>query len=242
MLRAAALHKRFPPDTRALDDVSFDVADGEICTLVGHNGAGKTTTMNCFLDFVRPERGRAEIDGIDVARRPVDARRRVAFLGERVAVYDVLTGRENVLFFARLAGRSRLSRRDAGDALARFGVPDTAVDRMVATYSKGMRQKVGLAIAAAAGVRNLILDEPTSGLDPAAATDLVVLLRQLACDGCAVLASSHDLARSAAMTDVAVALSAGRVVGIMRRERDCLTPLDAWYDALCVIPQTEVAT
>ncbi|AHG91416.1 ABC transporter related protein [Gemmatirosa kalamazoonensis] len=240
MLRAVALRKRFPPDTRALDNVTFDVADGEVCTLVGHNGAGKTTTMNCFLDFVRPDAGHAEVDGTVVARAPIDARRRLAFLGEQVAVYPALTGRENVLFFVRLAGRVRLSRAEAGDALARFGVPDAAVDRAVATYSKGMRQKVGLAIAAAAGVRNLILDEPTSGLDPAAARDLVALLRRLAHDGCAVLASSHDLARSAAVTDVAVCLARGRVVGTVRRPGDGVS-LDAWYAARYDVLDAETA-
>jgi ABC-2 type transport system ATP-binding protein len=231
MLRAIALQKHFPPHTRALDDVTFDVADGQICTLVGHNGAGKTTTMNCFLDFVRPDRGHAEVDGIVVARTPIDARRRVAFLGEQVAVYPALTGRENVSFFVRLAGRAQLTRTVAGDALARLGVPNAAVDRPVSTYSKGMRQKVGLAIAAAAGVRNLILDEPTSGLDPDAARDLMSLLRDLSRDGCAVLASSHDLARSAAVTDVAVCLVGGRVVDVATRAEVGDRGLDAWYAA-----------
>jgi ABC-2 type transport system ATP-binding protein len=232
MLRAVSLTKRFPPATRALDDVSFDVADGEICTLVGHNGAGKTTTMSCFLDFVRPDDGHAEIDGVVVAASPVEARRRVAFLGEQVAVYPTLTGRENVLFFGRLAGRHHLSRAAAGDALARFGVADVAVDRPVATYSKGMRQKVGLAIAAASGVRNLILDEPTSGLDPAAAAGLLAILGELKRDGCAVLTSSHDLARCASIADAAVCLSAGRVIATTRRSHGADAPLDAWYTAI----------
>jgi ABC-2 type transport system ATP-binding protein len=232
MFRAVALSKHFPPHTRALDDVSFEVADGEVCTLVGHNGAGKTTTINCFLDFVRPDGGRAEVDGIDVARAPIDARRRVAFLGEQVAVYPSLTGRENVLFFVRLAGRHRFSWRAAGDALARIGLADQAVDRALATYSKGMRQKVGLAIAAASGVRNLILDEPTSGLDPDAANELIALLRTLRDDGCAILASSHDLARSDTITDVVVRLAAGRAVGIARRSPTHGVALESWYTGL----------
>jgi ABC-2 type transport system ATP-binding protein len=231
MLRAFGLSKRFGANAPALSDVSFDVADGEICTLVGHNGAGKTTTINCFLDFVRPDRGRAEIAGIDVGRAPIEARRRVAFLGEQVAVYPSLTGRENVLFFVRLSGRLGLTRLAAAEALERLGVPSAAVDRPVATYSKGMRQKVGLAIAATTGVRNLILDEPTSGLDPASARDLVQLLCELRRDGCAVLVSSHDLARSEAITDVAVALWRGRVARIARRGPSD-APIDAWYSSL----------
>jgi ABC-2 type transport system ATP-binding protein len=232
VLRAVGLRKRFGSRVRALDDVTFDVGNGEICTLVGHNGAGKTTTMNCFLDFVRPDDGQCEVDSVVVARAPIEARRRIAFLSEHVAVYASLTGRENLCFFVRLAGRTDLTRAEAGDALARFGVPAAAIDRPVATYSKGMRQKVGLAIAAATRVRNVILDEPTSGLDPAAAHDLAHLLRALRDDGCAVLLSSHDLARSATVTDVTVRLAQGRTVAVVRGPAPDGVALDAWYASL----------
>jgi ABC-2 type transport system ATP-binding protein len=233
MLRAIALHKRFPPATRALTDVSFEVADGELCTLVGHNGAGKSTTMNCFLDFVRPDEGHAEIDGIVVARAPVQARRCVAFLGEQVAVYPALTGRENVQFFVRLAGRRTFARNAAGDMLARLGIPAAAIDRPVATYSKGMRQRVGLAAAVACGVRNLILDEPTSGLDPVAAVELVATLRDRCREGCAVLTSSHDLTRCAPVADVAICLADGRIAASARLTALGGRSLESWYGALC---------
>ncbi len=230
MLRAHHLTKRFAPASDALVDVSFEVADGELCALVGHNGAGKTTCMNCFLDFVRPDGGHAAIDDVVVARAPVDARRRLAFLGEHVAVYARLTGRENVRFFVRLAGRTRLSATEAGDALARLGLPAHAIDQPVSTYSKGMRQRVGLAIAAACRVRNLVLDEPTTGLDPDAAGALVTLLHELSRDGCAVLASSHDLARFAGVADAAVCLARGRVVDTARGTTVRRHGLESWYD------------
>jgi len=234
MLRAEGLTKRFRGGARALDGVSLTVADGEICTLVGRNGAGKTTTLYCFLDFVRPDGGGAWIDDVEVARAPLVARRGVAYLAEQVAAYPTLTGRENVRFFARLAGRADCSRRVAADALARLGLADDAIDRPVRTYSKGMRQRVGLATAVACCTRNLILDEPTSGLDPAAAGELIALLRDLSRDGCAVLTSSHDLARAASATDRAVCLDQGRVVADERLDGPTAERLERWYDAATV--------
>ena len=230
MLRAITLGKRFRRGRVALDDVSFRVDDGEVCTLVGRNGAGKTTTIHCFLDLVRPDTGAAEVDGRVVAASPVAARRDVAYLAEQVAVYPALTGRENVRFFVRLHGRA-CTRAAAGETLERLGLPAEAVDRPVRTYSKGMRQKVGLATAVACGVRNLILDEPTSGLDPGAALDLMTLLRTVSRSGCAVLTSSHDLARAARVTDTVVCLDGGRVVAAARVDGIGGDRLEAWYGA-----------
>jgi ABC-2 type transport system ATP-binding protein len=229
MMRADMLTKQFRYGSLALYGVSLTVADGEICTLVGANGAGKTTTLHCFLDFVRPDAGTAWVDGIAVAAAPRTARRSLAYVAEQVAAYPTLTGRENVRFFARLGGRGDCSAREAGDVLARLGLAGDAIDRPVRTYSKGMRQRVGLATAIACGTRNLILDEPTSGLDPRVAGELMQLLCELRRDGCAVLTSSHDLARTQGATDTVVCLERGRVVASGRADALNGRPLEHWY-------------
>ena len=230
MLRATTLVKRFGAGRPALDGVSFDVRDGELCLLAGRNGAGKTTTIGCIVDLVRPDAGRVEIDGVCVATSPVRARRGVAYLAEHVALYPAMTGVENVRFFAGLADR-RLSALEAAELLERLGLPSAAASRSVRTYSKGMRQRVGLAVAVAGRARNLVLDEPTSGLDPAAAADLLGLLRGLGDDGRAVLVSSHDIGHVARVADHVVCLARGAVAAACRVADVGAEALEPWFDA-----------
>jgi ABC-2 type transport system ATP-binding protein len=195
MLTVEGLSVSYRPGTLAVDDVSFHVDDGEIGVLLGANGAGKTTTLNCFLDFVRPARGCVRVGDLVVAERPLAAKRDLAFVPEQVTLYGTLTARENLCYFARLNGET-LGARASGELLERAGLPTAAVDRAVRTCSKGMRQKVGIAIALARRVRNVLLDEPTSGLDPVAARELVASLDSLRALGCAVLVTTHDLPRA----------------------------------------------
>jgi ABC-2 type transport system ATP-binding protein len=228
MLQAIGLTKQFAARRPALADVSFTVADGELCALIGHNGAGKTTAMHCFLDLVRPDAGCARVDGVVVAEAPVAARRGISYLSEHVALYPAMTGRENVRFFARLAGR-RTTCAEAASALEELGLPAAAIDRPTRTYSKGMRQRVGLAIAVATDARNFILDEPTSGLDPAAAAELMELLACVSRRGSAVLVSSHDIAHTARVVDAVVCLARGAVVATERAGRIDAASLERWF-------------
>src|SRR5919112_611619 len=157
MLEARALTKRYgplrplsngrgeQPEPVALDAFDLLVPDGQLVALLGANGAGKSTTMRCFLDFTRPTSGQALVDGIDVAREPLRAKSRVAYVPETVAVYDSLSGRQNLAFFAALDGRPVLSGAEATERLVAAGLAPDAVDRRVREYSKGMRQKLGLA-------------------------------------------------------------------------------------------------
>ena len=220
MLRALGLTKRYPAAPRAaLDSLDLDVRDGEILFLLGANGAGKTTTLNCFLDFTTPTSGRAEVDGIVVADRPIDAKRRLAFLSENVAAYGTLTARQNLRFFARLGGHEpELSDTAADDALAHVGLPPAAFDRPTRELSKGMRQKLGLAVALARQTPNLLLDEPTSGLDPAAADDFMALLAALRRDGRAILMSTHDVFRARDFADRVAFLRSGRLVALLSHD------------------------
>ncbi len=200
MLEAINLTKIYRNGIRALSELSIRVADGELFCLLGANGAGKTTTLSCFLDFTSPSSGIARVDGINVAERPMDAKRRCAYVAETVAVYETLSAVENLRYFAQLCG-VRLTRSAAAHALSAAGLDEFQQSRPVRQYSKGMRQKLGIAIAISRGAGNLLLDEPTSGLDPTAARELMEVLNRVRDEGCAILMSTHDVFRAAAYAD-----------------------------------------
>ena len=209
MLEARSLTKQFD-QTLALDELDLTVEAGEIFCLLGANGAGKTTTINLFLGFLEPTSGTASIDGLVVGDNPLEAKRKVAYIPEQVNLYRNLSGLENLAYFTALAGHGERSDSELLEILERVGLDRTAAKRRVGTYSKGMRQKVGIAIAIAKDAKALLLDEPTSGLDPKASNEFSVLLGDLAGRGVAVLMATHDLFR---------AKEVGHRVGIMRSGR-----------------------
>lgn len=178
---------------RILDDFDLHVPAGRIHALLGHNGAGKTTALNCLLGFVKPSSGVVLVDGVEPALHPAEARRRLAYLPEQVALYPYLSGTENLRYFCAIAG-TPMRAEVARAALVDAGLPAEMTDRRAERYSKGMRQKVGIAIAQARRAKALLLDEPTSGLDPGAAALLADQVRACAASGMAVLVVSHDLA------------------------------------------------
>ncbi len=210
VVRARGLVKRYG-GVAALDGLDLTVAAGEVVCLLGANGAGKTTTLHVLLGFLRADQGEAMVSGIDVARAPHKARAHAGYLPEVVELYPLLTGRETLHYFEELAGR-RVDRVAATAALDRVGLRGEAIEDRVGTYSKGMRQKLGLAIALAKGARVLFLDEPMSGLDPTSANDLVVLLRTLANDDVAILMVTHDILRAHQVADRIGIVRRGKVV------------------------------
>ncbi len=195
----------------ALDQLDLEVAGGEIVCLLGANGAGKTTTINLLLGFLEPTSGEAFIDGVSVTRTPVEARRKLAYIPEQVALYPTLTGAENLDYFGRLSGL-KLPVKSLRDTLTRAGLDESAHGRRVAEYSKGMRQKVGVAIALAKDARALLLDEPLSGLDPVAANGLTDLLRQTRDSGRAILMATHDVFRAKEIATRIGIMKAGRLI------------------------------
>ncbi|MGQ0620489.1 MAG: ABC transporter ATP-binding protein [Panacagrimonas sp.] len=209
MLQASGLTKQYGEHT-ALAALDLHIAPGEIFCLLGANGAGKTTTINLFLDFIEPSAGKALIDGLEVARHAQETKRRIAYIPEQVTLYRNLSGIENLAYFAELSGSGRLSRLRLLDILHGAGLPVGAADQRVGTYSKGMRQKVGIAIAVAKDAKALLLDEPTSGLDPKASNEFSALLTRLKDQGVAILMATHDLFR---------AKQTGTRIGIMREGR-----------------------
>jgi ABC-2 type transport system ATP-binding protein len=209
MLEAHGLSKQYH-GVIALDDLNLTVESGEVFCLLGANGAGKTTTINLFLNFISPSSGIATINGLDVTKAPIETKKYVAYIPETVTLYRNLTGLENLEYFAALAGRPDYSRAQLLQFFAEVGLLREAADRRVGTYSKGMRQKVGIAITLAKGAKALLLDEPTSGLDPKASNEFSDLLKKLSESGVAVLMATHDLFR---------AKESGTRVGIMKHGR-----------------------
>ncbi|MBF2055547.1 MAG: ABC transporter ATP-binding protein [Candidatus Sericytochromatia bacterium] len=178
----------------ALSELSLSLAAGEIYCLLGHNGAGKTTTVNLILNFIQPDRGDIRVCGHGLNQEPVAARRQMAYIPEQVMLYPELKATENLAYFTRLAG-FRYSKDQLETCLLRAGLPHKALRLPVGQFSKGMRQKVGIAIALAKQARLLVLDEPTSGLDPEASHAFSETLKSLAAEAVSVLMVTHDLLR-----------------------------------------------
>lgn len=206
MLEASDLRKTYG-DQEALRGLNLSVGSGDIYCLLGANGAGKTTTINLFLNFIQPCSGTAKVNGIDVVEQPLESKRYLAYIPEQVMLYSHLSGIENLEYFARLGGHGEYSRSDLEEFLREVGLQDDAMHRRVGTYSKGMRQKVGVAIALAKQAKALLLDEPTSGLDPKASNEFSSLLGKLQNKGAAILMATHDLFR---------AKETGTRIGIMK--------------------------
>lgn len=195
MLEAINLSKNYN-GTTALDDLNLKIEPGEIFCLLGANGAGKTTTINLFLNFIEPTGGTARIKDLDVATHALETKKYLAYIPEQVMLYGNLTGLENLEYFSALAGHGNYSKEEYLDFFVQVGLSVDAAEKRVSTYSKGMRQKVGIAIALAKKAEALLLDEPTSGLDPKAGNEFAVLLKHLAENGVAVLMATHDLFRA----------------------------------------------
>lgn len=213
--------RRYGP-VHAVQAVDLEIARGELFGLIGHNGAGKTTLFKLMLGLVRPTGGSIEIDGSEVGGAAFrDVRRRVGYLPENVVFYDNLTGLETLRFFARLKGAPAAT---CGALLARVGLADAA-GRRLREYSKGMRQRLGLAQALLGAPRLLFLDEPTTGLDPEGIRDFYSALRELKADGVTIVITSHLLAEIQQRVDRLAIMAAGRIRALgslqaLRAERE----------------------
>jgi Cu-processing system ATP-binding protein len=193
----------------AVEDVSLTLHPGEATALVGHNGAGKTTLIKLLLGLIRPSRGSVGVLGVDPAgRQGAQGRRALGFLPENVAFHGAMTGTELMKFYARLKGQPVARNRDL---LARVGLAEAA-NRRVATYSKGMRQRLGLAQTLIGDPRLLLLDEPTSGLDPASRAEVFDMIDALRADGATILVSTHALAEVGERVDKVAVLHKGALL------------------------------
>jgi ABC-2 type transport system ATP-binding protein len=222
VIEAKGLTKRYG-DTKAVDGVSFTIARGEIFGLLGPNGAGKTTTILMMLGLSEISDGTVRVLGHDPMREPFSVKRRVGYLPDAVGFYDNLTAMVNLRYTARLIGIPA-GERDGriAESLDRVGLGDV-VDKRVGTFSRGMRQRLGLAEILMKKAEIAILDEPTTGLDPQASAELLDMIRSLKRDGVTILLSSHLLDRVQSVCDRVALFQAGHIaligtVGELGRE------------------------
>ncbi|HZR90608.1 MAG TPA: ABC transporter ATP-binding protein [Bradyrhizobium sp.] len=208
---AESLSKRYG-SASAVDKISFNIKKGEVFGLLGPNGAGKTTTILMMLGLTEISSGRISVLGYDPARQPLQVKRRVGYLPDSVGFYDHLTAVENLAYTAKLMGLSLKERTQRiAEALKRVRLDDVAHKR-VATFSRGMRQRLGLAEIIVKRAEIAILDEPTSGLDPQATLEFLDLIRELKAEGITVLLSSHLLDQVQRICDRVALFQAGHIV------------------------------
>jgi len=204
MLQAKKLCKRFN-DKFAIKDLSFTVASGEVFCLLGQNGAGKTTTINIFLGLLEPTSGEASINDTSVINNKY-SRSDIAYIPETVQLYGNLSSLENLDFFSRLAGFN-YKKEELKGFLKQVNLQEDAYHKKLSTYSKGMRQKVGIAVALAKNTSFILMDEPTSGLDPKASVEFAKICKDLSANGVGIFMATHDIFN---------AVNIGSRIGIMK--------------------------
>lgn len=206
MLKAIGLTKKYGDHT-ALNNLNLSVAPGEVFCLLGQNGAGKTTTINLFLGFTQATSGTAYVNDVAVSPYVSATRKSLAYIPEVVMLYPNLTSMENLDFFSRIAGFN-YKKEELEVFLQLAGLQSSAYNQRIGNYSKGMRQKVGIAIAVAKNAAAILMDEPTSGLDPKATNEFSEIVKQLSVLGKAVFMATHDIFN---------AVNIGTRIGIMRQ-------------------------
>jgi len=232
MLETINLSKRYEDGQLALDHLNLKVEAGEIFCMFGANGAGKTTTINLLLNFIPPTEGTALIEGIDVAKEPLRSKDYVSFVSENVTLYGNFTAYQNIDYFSKLAGKRNLTKADYARVMTSVGLQEDAFDSRARTYSKGMRQKLGLAVALIKDAPNILLDEPTAGLDPKSGQDFLALLVRMRDGGKSIFMSTHDIFRAKLIADRVGFMKKGRLVMLKTRkelEGEDLTALYIQY-------------
>ena len=224
MLETKDLTKIYEDGQLALDHLNIKVEPGEIYCMFGANGAGKTTAINCILNFIQPSEGTAIIEGIDITKEPLNAKDYISFVSENVMLYRNFTAFQNIDYFARLAGKRNLRRDDYVQAMTRVGLQEEAFTMRTKNFSKGMRQKLGIAIAIIKDAPNIILDEPTSGLDPRSGQEFLGLLMELRDKGKSIFMSTHDIFRAKFVADRVGFMLKGKLV--MQKTKDELAGED----------------
>ena len=227
MLIAENLSKTYG-DYKALNNLNLKLNKGEIFALLGQNGAGKSTTINIFLGFVKPTEGAAKINGISVIDHPEETKKFIAYIPETVLLYPNLTGVENLKFFSSLAGFDYDNEALTG-FLSKAGLQADAHHNRLGGYSKGMRQKVGIAIAIAKKAKVLLLDEPTSGLDPKASNEFSEILKELASEGTTIFMATHDIFRAKEVADRIGIMKRGNLISEINADEISANELEKLY-------------
>ena len=211
-LETVNLTKRYEDNMLALDSLSIQVSPGEIYAMLGGNGAGKTTAINLFLNLIEPTSGEALVNGIATHKNPLEAKEHLAFVSENVMLYPNFTAMQNLDFFCKIGGKQKLSKDHYKKVLLRVGLQEDAHNKKLKGFSKGMRQKCGIAIAILKDAPAILLDEPTSGLDPKAGLEFIKLLDELRTEGKSILMSTHDIFRAKEIADKVGIMNKGKLV------------------------------
>ena len=227
MLIAENLSKTYG-DYKALNNLNLKLNKGEIFALLGQNGAGKSTTINIFLGFVKPTEGVAKINGISVVDHPEETKKFIAYIPETVLLYPNLTGVENLKFFSSLAGFD-YDNEALTNFLSKAGLQADAHHNRLGGYSKGMRQKVGIAIAIAKKAKVLLLDEPTSGLDPKASNEFSEILKELASEETTIFMATHDIFRAKEVADRIGIMKRGNLISEINADEISANELEKLY-------------
>ena len=213
LIEAHALSKRFGK-VRALDNLELSLPRGQAVAVLGPNGAGKTTFIRMVATLLVPDSGSLLVDGIDVVRHPREVRRMIGLAGQAAAVEEMMTGKENLMMVARLYGQSaKQAKSSAARVLSQVSL-DEAADRLVRTYSGGMRRRLDLAASLVGSPRLLLLDEPTTGLDPAIRRELWELVRQIHAEGCTIILTTHYVEEAEVLCDQIGIINRGRMVAM----------------------------
>ncbi|MFH1727078.1 MAG: ABC transporter ATP-binding protein [Pseudomonadota bacterium] len=229
MLEFNNLTKRYDDKILALDDFTLKVRKGEIFCLLGANGAGKTTIVNLILNYIDPSSGSVNVNGLDVNEKAFESKEFIAYIPENVALYDNMTVTDNLEFFAKLSGRNKLSKFDYYSYLRRVGMPENSFNKKLSKVSKGMKQKLAIAIAVIKDSPVIILDEPTAGLDPKAASEFLETLLELKKEEKTIFMVTHDIFRAKTICDKIGIMKQGRLVMILTKEELASQDLEKIY-------------
>lgn len=227
MIQLSNVHKSFK-DHKAIEDLNLEIHKGEIFGLLGANGAGKSTTINMLLGFLKPDSGTVTVENLNINKNLQKVRELIGYIPENVNLYPHLTGLENLDYFCQLAGLKYTS-AELTEFLDTCGLQNEAHSKKVSGYSKGMRQKVGIAIAYAKKAQIYLLDEPASGLDPLASNELSELLKKLAADGATILMASHDIFRVREVCHRIGILKKGKLIRELNSTSVSANELEALY-------------
>ena len=221
MINVDKLSKTFK-SVQALNSLSFQANDGEITGLLGPNGAGKTTCLRIIYGLLQADQGKAEIEGVDANVNPMGARKNLGIFPDKFGLYERLTVREQVAYFAELHGLTGNIRRDAVERVIKKLDIGELADRRTGGFSQGQRMKVALAQALVHNPKHLILDEPSRGLDVMSTRILRDVLREQRAQGTCILFSSHVMQEVAALCDRVVVMASGKVAAEGTPEELCL--------------------
>lgn len=220
MITVTNLYKKIG-DVQALDNLSLEAADGQITGLLGPNGAGKTTCLRTIFGLLKADSGCATINGFDVAKQPIAAKRELGLFPDPFGIYERLTPREYIQYFAELSGLSRQIAADATQQVITDLQLSEIADRRCKGFSQGQRMKTALAQAIVHRPKNIVLDEPTSGLDVMSTRLLRSVLRRLKDQGHCILFSSHVMQEVASLCDRVVVMAHGRIRAVGSPEQLC---------------------